>query len=92
MDVCSLCRRGSDDPRNFEDHHLTPKHKGGRKMGKIRVCVDCGNQVHMLFSNIELRDSYNTLEKLRANSSVQKWIRWVHGRSFGVCHKEKKRR
>lgn len=93
MERCALCGRVSENSRCFEDHHLTPKHKGGRRLGTIRVCVDCGNQIHLLFSNAELRDSYNTLEALLANPSVQRWVRWVgRRREFGVCAKEKKRR
>jgi len=77
----------------MESHHLVPKHKGGKGMGTIRVCVDCGNQLHLLFSNNELRDRLNTLESLLADERVQRWVQWVRRRrEFGVCAKEKKRK
>jgi hypothetical protein len=75
----------------MEKHHLVPAAKGG-KNAEI-VCIDCGDQIHQLFSNNELRDLYNTMDKLRVHPAVQKWIKWVRGRgSFGVCMKKKKKR
>jgi len=93
VERCSLCGRGSEYSENFEDHHLVPKHKGGRSKGTIRVCVDCGNQLHLLFTNNELRYHLNTLDALRAHPKVQTWVRWACRRKeFGVCARQKKRR
>jgi len=79
------------DERYLEKHHLVPRAKGGKAVE--HVCVDCGNQVHLLFSNNELRDKYNTIEALKTDERVWRWIKWVrkHGR-FGVYMKEKKRK
>lgn len=86
---CSLC--GRDTPETYQEkHHLTPRSKKGKET--IIVCVDCGNQVHRLFTNNELRDFYNTIEALRADPRMQKWIRWVRKQGFGMCHKAKKRK
>ena len=87
---CSLCDR--DTPNEYiEKHHLIPKLKGGKET--IFVCIDCGNQVHKLFTINELKDTYNTLEALKFNLDVQKWIKWIRKQKiFGVCHKTKKRK
>jgi len=75
----------------MEKHHLVPQRRGPKDT--IPVCVDCGNQIHMLFTNNELRYRLNTLEALLADDKMQTWIRWVRKRKdFGVCAKEKKRR
>ncbi|WP_309381038.1 HNH endonuclease [Cerasicoccus frondis] len=72
--ACSLCGRATP-AKHAEKHHLVPRSKGGTDT--IDVCRNCGDQVHKLFSNNELRDEYNTLEKLRTAPGMEKWIRWV---------------
>ena len=67
-----------------------PRCEGGKE--KIIVCVDCGNQIHELFSVHELRDKFDTIEKLKANEKVKKWILWVKKKHVGICMKKKKKR
>lgn len=89
--TCSICGRTSEHVCDMENHHLVPQRKGPKDT--ITVCVDCGNQIHMLFSNRDLRYTYNTLESLLANERVHKWVQWVRKRpGFGVCAKAKKKR
>lgn len=71
---CTICERKTPD-KFIEKHHLTPKSYKGKK--KIFVCIDCADQTHNLFNNKELRDKYNTLEKLKSNEKIQKWISWI---------------
>jgi len=88
---CRLCDRDMFLKAHSERHHLIPK----SKKGKITawVCVDCGNQVHRLFTNKELEKEYNTLEALKSHPDVQIWIKWIRKQKrFGVCHKTKKRK
>jgi hypothetical protein len=86
---CNLCGRFTNED-NREKHHLIPRAKGGKSTEY--VCVDCGNQIHKLFTNNELKKDFNTIEKLKANDKVQTWIRWVQKKhDFGVCMKAKKR-
>lgn len=89
--TCTLCHRTAPGVECMEKHHLVPQRRGPKDT--IPVCVDCGNQIHMLFTNNELRYRLNTLEALLADDKMQTWIRWVRKRKdFGVCAKEKKRR
>jgi hypothetical protein len=88
---CPVCKRV---PPQFEKHHLKPRsqEKGIRKK-TIFVCIDCGDQIHQLFTNKELAKEYDTLEKLLADPKIQKWIAWVKNKKkFGICMKTKKRR
>jgi hypothetical protein len=88
---CALCGRKIPEKHLTERHHPVPVAKGG-KSAEV-VCIDCGDQIHQLFSNNELRDRYNTMDKLKAHSDVQKWIRWVRKqKNFGICMKKKKKR
>ena len=87
---CSICQRNTPDVY-IEKHHLVPRAKKGKET--VPVCHDCGNQIHILFSLKELRDTYNTVEALLANDRVQTWIRWVRKKKdFGVYAKAKKRK
>lgn len=82
--ACAVCGRATP-PEHAEKHHLVPRSKGGE--ATIDVCRNCGDHVHKLFTNEQLRDDYNTLEKLRAAPGMVKWIRWVRkqeGFSFSM--------
>lgn len=71
--ICQLCER---DVPNITQHHLIPKQKNtdGRT---IDVCVPCSKQIHALFTNKELKKSYDTLEKLKESDKIIKWTEWV---------------
>lgn len=89
---CPICGREVPGKKYLERHHLTPAAKGGKDTEP--VCIDCGDQIHELFTNNELRDSYNTIEKLKGHPDIQKWIQWIRKKpeTFGVCMKKKKKR
>jgi hypothetical protein len=88
---CSICGRITPQCC-LEQHHLTPR-SIDKKSDKIEVCIDCGNQIHVLFTLKELKNNYNTLKKLLANDKIQQWIRWIRKKTeFGVCMKAKKKR
>jgi len=101
---CPICQRETPEDCQ-EEHHLIPraickrnKYADLPQLEKgqetITVCHDCGNQLHKLFSEKELAEQYNTLEKLLTHSSVQKWIKWVSKKpyDFNITSKAKKRR
>ena len=78
MQQCALCEL---EVECTSRHHLIPRQKSkglARELrtATIRCCVPCGKQVHALFTNGELKRQFNTLEKLKADAQVQKWISW----------------
>jgi len=93
---CLLCGREADESKYFEEHHLFPgKHrrtKVDRKEDTILVCTDCGDQIHLMFDNRELRDNLDSLEALQA--AMQPFIQWVRKRPIDqkVNMKRKKRK
>jgi hypothetical protein len=88
-DNCSICGRTTPE-EHIEKHHLVPRAKHGKVTAP--VCCDCGKQIHQLFTNSELKTSYNTLELIRADERIKKWIQWIRNRKeFGtVCMRRKK--
>lgn len=85
--VCPLCEREVD---MFDDHHLVPKSKKGKVT--ITICRPCHNAIHDYFTNNELRDEYNTVEKLRSHDRFSKYLTWIRKKpkEFYPCSKAKK--
>lgn len=88
--ICSICKR-SGDKEYFEKHHLIPKNK---KSDTIIVCVQCGDQLHLLFNNNELKYDLNTLDKILLNDKIIKYVKWVElkpiEKKFSVAKKKRK--
>lgn len=87
MITCPLC---DCDVDCHNDHHFVPKAKGGKV--KQAICLRCHNTIHDLFTNNELRDTYNTVEALKGNERFQKYIKWIRKKpaDFIPCFKAKK--
>jgi len=71
LGCCQICER---ENIHVEDHHLIPKDK---RSEKIKVCQPCADQIHTLFTNVELAQNYNTLEKLKSSPQIQKFVKWL---------------
>jgi len=93
---CEICHRTSDNEQYFEKHHLFPgKHRRiakDRKDDVIDVCRDCGDQIHLMFNNNELRTNLDSLEALK--KAMDSFVMWVSDRPLNrkVSMKKKKRR
>lgn len=74
---CVICDRELGDENTISKHHLVPKSKGGRHGETILIHNICHQKIHSLFTEKELRDNYQTVEKLRANEEMQKFKKWV---------------
>ena len=88
---CPICTRIT--PKDFwHKHHLIPRSKKGKQT--LLLCDSCGKMLHQLFTNKELKNKYNTLEKLLAHEDVQNWIAWIKKKpnDFTVCMASKKKK
>jgi len=86
LTLCSLCDRPTPE-QYVEKHHIVPVSKGGKDT--VKVCVACGDQIHQLFENRELK--YMSFEDLKNHPKVLTWINWIKKkRDFVVCMKRKK--
>jgi 5-methylcytosine-specific restriction enzyme A len=71
---CELCLR--DDVERTV-HHLTPKEMGGTFLPKANLCRPCHKQIHALYSNEELAKHLNTIELLRDDQEIGKFLKWI---------------
>lgn len=83
---CALCERGV--PR-LTQHHLKPKSrlKKGESTPTIWICWACHRQIHALFSNLELGGEYNSLERLRDEPRMRKFLSWIRKQDAGKAVK-----
>lgn len=75
---CELCER---EIERLTAHHLIPKQAVKRKKvdpgPTVQICSACHRQIHSLFDNKYLAQELNTLEKLRSEPQMQKFLAWV---------------
>ncbi|WP_460204919.1 HNH endonuclease [Scytonema sp. NUACC21] len=72
--TCELCDRELD---KLTVHHLIPRQKKGHHGPKINICSACHRQIHTLFDNTRLAQELNSLEKLKQEPQMQKFLAWV---------------
>ena len=72
--TCELCGR-EEVERTV--HHLVPKDEGGTHGATAWLCKACHRQIHALYSNKELAVRLNTIEQLRADEKIWRFIKWI---------------
>ena len=90
---CVICGRELGDV-NVSKHHLVPKSKGGTYGETILIHNICHQKIHSLFSEKELKENFDTVQKLKANEEMIKFSKWVSKKdpSFYQSNKRSKRR
>jgi predicted HNH restriction endonuclease len=62
-------------------HHLIPRQKTKRKKIEpgptINICSACHKQIHTLFDNTRLATELNSIERLKNEPQMQKFLSWV---------------
>jgi len=86
--TCAICER---DPESLEKHHFEAGRKKKSNDG-VMVCHQCGDQLHLMFSNRELRTKYNTLERILASPKIQGYVAWVKNRPAGAHYTTKRKK
>lgn len=76
--ICPLCNRDIL-LNNFSKHHLVPRSCGGKATASI--CNTCHQQIHLLFSNKKLERELGSIEDLKNNKEVQKYIKWIRNKN-----------
>ncbi|MGB3536056.1 MAG: HNH endonuclease [Microcoleaceae cyanobacterium] len=75
---CELCQREMD---RLTVHHLIPRQTTKRKKTKpsptIEICSACHRQIHALFDNKYLANHLNTVESLKNEPKMQKFLSWI---------------
>ncbi len=66
-------------------HHLIPRQNTKRKKADlgptVNICSACHKQIHALFDNKYLARELNTLEKLKNEHQMQKFLSWLKKQS-----------
>lgn len=75
---CELCER---EMKRLTIHHLIPRQNTKRKKAEpgptIEICSACHRQIHACFDNKHLAQELNTMEKLKNEPKMQKFLLWV---------------
>jgi hypothetical protein len=77
---CQLCGIECE----LTKHHLVPQLKLKNKYKSLKddssnilwICRSCHDQIHTTFSENDLRDNYNTKEKLIEHEGFKKFLAW----------------
>ena len=75
---CQLCTR---EMKNLTVHHLIPRQHTKRKnleiSSTIDICSPCHRQIHALYDNKRLAKELNTIETLKAEPQMSKFLAWI---------------
>ena len=71
---CELCRR---QLASYSNHHLVPRSQGGQHGPKAKLCPTCHRQLHALFSEATLARDLGTMDLIRANPEISRYVKWV---------------
>ena len=75
---CELCKR---EMKSLTVHHLIPRQYIKRKKMSVNIttniCSACHKQIHSLFTNKELAEELNTIDKLQEQPQMKKFLQWV---------------
>lgn len=71
---CELCER---DNIFLTKHHLLPRDEGGREEHISYICQDCHRQIHALYTNRELAIRLNSIERLRDDEKIAKYLKFI---------------
>jgi 5-methylcytosine-specific restriction enzyme A len=84
---CELCEREGVE---ITEHHLIPREEGGGKLAKANLCIPCHKQIHALYTNKELAARLNTIQDLKSDEKISKFISWVRKQASTTLIKTKR--
>jgi len=85
-DQCVFCLRNVPT----RGHHVVPRCKGGREIAP--KCHSCEDFIHKTWTHNQLRDNFNTVEKIRADERFQKFLRWLYKQKTETVFKSRRNR
>ena len=86
---CVLCQR---EVMNITRHHLIPRSKGGTEV--VDLCIPCHKTLHSFFSNRTLLTELHTIESLRQEPEIARYVEWIRkqpDRTIRVARRRDKR-
>ena len=75
---CELCER---KVAQLTIHHLVPRSQARARKGSTlptaKLCPACHKQLHVLFSNRDLKLKYAGVEELKSAPEIQNFLAWI---------------
>ena len=84
---CAFC--GRTGAAGVHGHHVIPACKKGKVVEKI--CGSCGSFIHKTWSHNELRDTFNTVEKIQADERYNVFLKWLLKQRIDVKFRTERR-
>jgi hypothetical protein len=75
--VCPLCERPIPPQARSSRHHLTPRARGGTRLGTVRLHQICHRAIHARYSEVEIARRLADIEALKSNPELARFIAWV---------------
>ena len=69
---CALCER---EVLHITRHHLIPRAEGGTQV--VGLCIPCHKTLHSFFSNRTLLNELHTLDSLRHEPEIARYLAWI---------------
>ncbi|WP_344762799.1 HNH endonuclease [Actimicrobium antarcticum] len=85
--VCPLCERPIPGQQK-DAHHLVPKSQGGSLTVDLHRI--CHRQIHALFTETELARQFSTIEHLKQQDEMQRFLKWVKTKPDAFFEKSRK--
>ncbi|MCB9992168.1 MAG: restriction endonuclease [Hyphomicrobiaceae bacterium] len=87
--ICPLCGRPIPEGAKSSRHHLTPKLRGGARLGTVLLHRIRHSAIHARYSETEIARRFTDIEALKSDPGMQDFIEWVstkppafHARTF----------
>ncbi len=77
--ICPLC--GRELPEKPSKHHLIPRSLKGREI--VLLHRVCHRQIHATFTERELYNYYNTIDRILENYNIRKFVKWIKNKPPG---------
>ena len=74
MGVCELCGRNNVETTV---HHLLPREMGGSFGPTANLCIPCHKQIHALYTNQEIAIRLSTIDELRRDGQLMRFVKWI---------------
>jgi hypothetical protein len=88
--TCPICNRKHSQER-MSWHHLLPSvGKIEKSEPRIYVCVTCHSVIHFCHTNLELREKYNTLDRIIESNLIISLVKLYKYKKDNVTIKIKK--
>lgn len=87
MRICELC--GREDVETTV-HHLLPKEMGGTFGQTANLCIPCHKQIHALYTNEEIAARLTSIEQLKKDEQLSRFLKWIRKQPSSKVMKLKK--